>query len=498
MRFHWCKIIFFASSILANTGVLTASKPYYATNAPLEEAYKSIQQLKINQATNQLSAIRLREPDNLMVDFYEDYIDFFVLAIGENEAKYHQLAQNRSKRIYRLEEGPETSPYHTYAPAEVHLHWALVKAKFGDYLSAAMDIKKAWGLLNECLESHPQFIPARRGHAVLQTMIGTIPSNYRWAVNIIGMDGSVNEGLAKLRGILAETRGQAQLYRETQVLYSFLLLQLGHKESESWSILQQAQLDPRYSPLDAFLLANMHIFRGQSGLAIEVLKNAPRSMEYLSFDYLDYLLGCSYLWQLNPECERYFELYLKRFKGRHYLKDACQKIAWWKLLQGDLEGYKKKMVQLRSVGRADTGGDEQAQSEAESGEAPDTKLLRLRLLYDGGYFAKAAEEMQKLKISEYTRARDMLELAYRRGRIYQALGEVEKALAEYDKTIKNGYASSYYFACNAALNAGILYEKKNDKAKATYYFEKCLDMKPSQYKAGLHQKAKAGLQRIKS
>ena len=55
----------------------------------------------------------------------------------------------------------------------------------------------------------------------------------------------------------------------------------------------------------------------------------------------------------------------------------------------------------------------------------------------------------------------------------------------------------YYFACNAALQMGLIYEEQKQYAKAREYLTVCLSLSPSEYKNSLHQKAKTVLDRIK-
>ena len=48
----------------------------------------------------------------------------------------------------------------------------------------------------------------------------------------------------------------------------------------------------------------------------------------------------------------------------------------------------------------------------------------------------------------------------------------------------------------SALQIGLIYEKQNDFNQAEIYFKKCLSMKDFDYERGIHQKARAGLERI--
>ena len=58
--------------------------------------------------------------------------------------------------------------------------------------------------------------------------------------------------------------------------------------------------------------------------------------------------------------------------------------------------------------------------------------------------------------------------------------------------------SPYYFAANAALQLGIIYEKQADFKKAAEYYELAQSMENVEYKNSINQKAKAGLNRIKN
>jgi hypothetical protein len=68
----------------------------------------------------------------------------------------------------------------------------------------------------------------------------------------------------------------------------------------------------------------------------------------------------------------------------------------------------------------------------------------------------------------------------------------------YEKTLKNGENSSYYFSANSALLLGEIFERRNDPVKAREYYHRCLSMRDHDYQNGIDQKAKAGLKRVGS
>ena len=90
-----------------------------------------------------------------------------------------------------------------------------------------------------------------------------------------------------------------------------------------------------------------------------------------------------------------------------------------------------------------------------------------------------------------------LEYTYRLGRITQKMDKTDEAQRLYRQTIERGAANPAYFACNAALQLGLLYEEKNDSKNAREAFNRCLSLKPEEYASSLHAQAKAGLSRLK-
>jgi tetratricopeptide (TPR) repeat protein len=118
-------------------------------------------------------------------------------------------------------------------------------------------------------------------------------------------------------------------------------------------------------------------------------------------------------------------------------------------------------------------------------------------LFDGGYYEKALAAITSSKTTGFLKnSKDTLEFSYRIGRIYHEWGKTETAIPFYLKTIENGSESPYYFAANAALQLGMIFEQKADYIKSAEYYELAQSMKNKEYRNSINQKAKAGLNRI--
>jgi tetratricopeptide (TPR) repeat protein len=125
-------------------------------------------------------------------------------------------------------------------------------------------------------------------------------------------------------------------------------------------------------------------------------------------------------------------------------------------------------------------------------------LLRARLLFDGGYFQRAYDLLKNAASVYASNPKMNLEYNYRMGRIAHRLGKAQEAKNFYGQTIQAGEKSPWYFACNAALQLGALHEEKKDWKNARTAYQKCLDIKPEEFSASLHARAKAGLNRLKN
>ena len=117
------------------------------------------------------------------------------------------------------------------------------------------------------------------------------------------------------------------------------------------------------------------------------------------------------------------------------------------------------------------------------------------MLFDGGYYSKA-DSVLKIIDREKLDADEKVELNYRLARVAHMEGKIEKAKKYYAETIENGSFSERYFAGNSALKLGEIYEQENNRQKALFYYELCLNIDFDEYENSIHSKAKAGIERL--
>jgi len=471
---------------------------YFEYSETAKRAYEKILSLRFQEAEIDLSELKRSEPQNLVIHHLENYVDFLKVFINEEEAEFKRLEKNKQIRLNKIKQGPEDSPYYLFMQAEIQLQWALARLKFEEYLLAFTEVSKAYKQLNKNLERYPDFIGNKKSLGIIHALIGTIPENYRWSIRLLGgMDGSISQGKAEIEEVLQYSSEHDFIFEEeTLFMYTFLLLHLENEEDEAWDIVNTDKLNTSQNPLACFAKANVAMRTGRSEIAINLLENRPQGDHYHTFHYLDLVLGFAKLYRLDEDADVYIEKYINLYRGKNYLKEAHQKLAWHYLILGNKQAYTNNMKLCLNRGDDVLDSDKTAEAEAKSGQIPNTTLLKARILFDGGYYERAFQTLNTNPLEEGAPFKFKLEYTYRLGRILHRLDHFDDALENYQQTIAEGKTSSYFYACNAALQCGLIYEKEKEYDLAKKYFLICTGLKPDSYKTSLHQKAETGLQRL--
>lgn len=482
--------------LLVSAGCLSA-RGYYQLSPLVRTAYLQVTSLQKQEALLSIAKLKRSEPGNLMVYHLENYLDFFEIYISEDESLYRARLANRDRRLLAVAGGEPRSPYHLYVQAEIRLHWALLRFRFGDYWAAFTDINQAYRLLLRNQSRFPDFIGNLKDLGILHAAVGTVPDEYRWALQLVSsLEGTVGQGKREIERLLAQTRTTDYLYlQETKVLYAFLLLHLDNRPELAWQAISNAGLDPAVNPLHCFVMANIAMRTGRNDQALQWLRQRPAGSQFVPFPFLHYMTGLAKLRRLDTSAAADFRLFVRQGRGRHYIKETYQKLGWCELLLGNPTGYRQYMQLVKSQGYDSAGGDKNALREATQANVPQLTLLEARLLFDGGYYARAEAKLAEVDKGELS-SDDQLEFTYRRGRVLQGLQRWDEAIRLYDEVIAVGAKHPASYACNAALQAGLIHEQRGRTGAAKVYYNHCLRIHPFDHATALHQQAKAGLSRL--
>jgi tetratricopeptide (TPR) repeat protein len=495
--------IIISISFIAVTCIYNNAEAKFDFNKNCINAYTNVINLNFQEGKRLLNIEKTINPQNDIPLLIENYIDFLTLLIGENNNEFKVLKKNKELRLDKLDKGDKSSPYYLYSKAQINLQWSFARMKYDEFVTSAMEIRKAYILTEDNAKKFPNFIPNKMMHGLLHVLIGSIPDKFKWMINLAGFSGSIKQGTNEMEYILKATEGNSQfsyIHSEVVFLLSFMSMNIiNENEENTKTIYDIVKTDKNTGPLISFGKASLAMRKGLNDDAIRILTNRIDNPNAYPFNFLEFMLGSAYLNKLNIEAIQHFENFVTKFKGKNFIKAAYQRIAWCYLLNNNTAKYNEYIKKVKLYGYTEIDEDKNAQKEAESGNIPNVYLLKGRLLFDGGYYKKSLDALTEKKPNEvYKAKKDMIEFTYRLGRIYHKLDNNEKAINYYKLTLTIGSYSPYYFAANSALQLGLIYEKQKDNKTAKIYFEKCLSLNNYEYKYSIEQKAKAGLDRIKN
>lgn len=488
----------FSARVSAHENTVTGG---FELTEGVRSAYQKVISLRFAEARTEIDALKKNEPNNLMPHFIENYLETASAVLNDSESEYRKGVKNMDKRLSKLSTGDHNSPYYLYCQAEIRLQWALLRGRYGDYLSCITNVKNAYSLLEENQKRYPDFVANKKSLGLLHAIVGNIPDEIRWAVKGIGgMKGTIAQGVQELEDLLNYSRYNPNFIFgiESYVAYSYLQLHLNNKTQTAWKTMSEGLKEHKTNPLAMFALANVGMRTGHNDEAIKLLEQMPVGNQFHPFPYRSFLLGIAKLYRLDTDANQYLQQFLSNYKGQFGIKEAYQKLAWFHLLKNDQQGYWNNIYQakIQGITRADT--DKAADREANKGEMPDVQLLKARLLFDGGYNQRAYDLLKNSAAAYEQHEKNNLEFLYRMGRICHKLNKNEDAIRYYNLAIGKGSGKPWYFACNSALQLGLLYEDRKEWTNARAAYQKAIKIDTEEYSASLHARAKAGYNRVKN
>jgi len=466
----------------------------FSFDANCIDAYHAIMSMKMREARVILQKEKQQSPKNGIIVMLENYIDYFSLLASEDKNEYERLKDNRSTRISELEDNNSNSPYYRYTQAQVYLQWSFLKAKFGDYVSSGLDARKANGLVKDNIEKYPDFLPNKMDLALVNVLFGSIPASLKSLTRFFGMSGNTLTGLRQLEEVRVALQKTNYSFMNNEVIFFICTVDINvlHKLGDYQKLIGYLQGMDEGSLLKAYLQGVVASKTGHNDDAITYIEAAPKSGDYINVPAMHYMLGCAKLCKLeNPSA---LLEYIREFRGTNYIKDSYLKIAYYYFLQNDEGKYQYYLKMVKTRGSDADEKDQLALSEAND-TRPNTDLLKARLYFDGGYYAKALAALQAAE-TELRSVRDKIDYFYRMGRVYDRTDRLNDAITYYQKAIDLGRKTHYYYAANAALSTGKIYEDRKDYKRAADYYNEALSMKGHQFQTDIDNDAKAGLKRI--
>ncbi len=498
-----------------------------------QKLYDEIFDLEFNYTKTEENNNKIKTPLHLVV---EDFRDMLFILLTEDKKNYEKLEQNEELRLKELEKFSQnkykkTNHYKEYkwAKAEIKLHWAIIKLSYDEKWSAAFRVRQAYKLLLENEQEFPNFIYQKKSLALLQIVLASVPQKYKWALDLIGMEANLKNGIQNLQKSTSQTHFfQKETLLWQSLLQTYLVEDLIENGNSSKKIAQNLLKNYPSQKL-VLLVSSLVLMKNEDHkTALLAWQNYARNYQNnkLIFDKkeqfsLEYLLAELYFYSEKPKKAKfhYFN-FLKNIKfnpNRNSIKDSYYKlflIEWFDNLSQISNLTIKENSYFNSIlskGIAKTAVDKNANKFVESvnqNGLPNKNLYQARILTDGGNYQKALEIVNQITNSEVEKWKNenkfetVLEYTYRKARILDKLNELSKlnqAILFYKQVIEYSTLKKqneiHYFAANSALQLGFIYTKI-DKKVAKSYFEKAISFEGHQYEESITQKAKLALEKL--
>ena len=349
------------------------------------------------------------------------------------------------------------------------------------------------------LENQSNFPGFKANNKILglvQSFLSTVPEQYQWAVSLMGLKGDLEEGLELLRSFAYEKDLSPEfqnIQKEAGYFYAYTLLHVAKQNDEAWTIIRQFTSDYRENMLSVFFRSTIAEKTQHNEDVIEVLESRPQASSYMRFHYLDFLLGEAKLNRLDKDADVPLLRFIEQYKGSNYIKSGLQKLSWHYLVHGDRTKYLLYKEQISKKGSAVNEDDKLADLYVSKPD-PNLKLLKTRLLFDGGYLDKAFAIIHPMKSKELISDRERAEYAYRKARVYQSKGFDDFAMRFFEFASVYGKESDEYYGAYSCLYLADHALKEGRKSDARRWYSQALTYRSNkEYKSSIEQRAKQGL-----
>jgi len=454
----------------------------------------SVAELRYADLQGLLNKERLVRPENRVPDYLEAAAICVRVFFVEDENYYQEQAERLDILFERIEDLPDSNPYKRVFLAELSLARAGVYGKFKHNVKAGWLFYRAYNLLKDNLVDFPDFIPTLIPFGVLQTAVGSLPEDYKSIASLFGFQGNIEEGLKMIRKAYYYSLADPKL-KFHQEYFGFVYAYVNYElQTEEQVSLRTLDMKVGQSSFFSYLEAQQLLRKGQTQEALQIMLDRPKGKSYLEVPYFDYYTGKIALMLGHPQAPYFLQRFLDKTKDREHLKSTYRYLAWHYLIMGDAKKAEQYRQKILAQAESLTGSDKQAHQEAERGF--NVYLIEARLDFDAGRYTQLVQTLSPEREQEFCRNDlDRQEFYYRRARALQKLGFADQALEAFLK-VQEYPASATYAWGNSILQIAQLYEEKGRFKQSRAYFKKALKYQNYAFHEGVHQKARAGLERI--
>lgn len=460
----------------------------------LLEPYRALLNFQLNEAREMISDFQPSSPEDISFTVVlQSLSDIIELTMSDNHTLFDELSNHENAYISRIKSIDNDSDWQTFAEAEIRLHWSYTRFRMGDELGAAIRLFRSWEIIENGIQSNPDFVPYYRTYGVMNILLGALPDKYDWIMKLLGVEASISEGIDYLEKCVDQPESiySSEAYYILKIMKAFILpgaVNLTHEK------LPKNEIDNYL--IIKYLNMLISIKSRNVDLASKYLNEFLVTDLPIRYPVIYYWMGECYMRKGDyVNAAIFYKSYIQKYEGINLVKDAYYKLSILYFLNDETdlaEKYRDLASEIK--GKSIMAPDHYAEKQIKSHNWPDKELYKARMAFDGGYYEKAIRYLENHRVSSSDSPDVELEYHYRMARIFHAQEKYQEAIEEYKETVRLSDDIPGYFAPNSTLNLGYIYEIRGNRVKAREYFNKVLDYKRYEYKINLDTQAKVALQ----
>lgn|GEM_PF-1249521 len=425
---------------------------------------------------------------------------FLETMLAQNSETHEQFFKD-SRRWLKDIEGIEGE--NSFVRAEklfnLSIFRAIVASQFSNYSQAARELIRSYRNYKKLVNEHPAHPTSQHATGLMKVIFEQIPDSYLRLTKAIGIDFPDGDGFEMLARSFRMTTGQSRSTRVSRGLLWVFVLWEFHPESDAcWEAWQEVKKIDSQLALVRYTGVVSALKSGKNEEALEILSLMQADRQFESNPHLYYLLGKAYLYAGNAEAIHALKTFLELSTADNYIKSAWLRIAWFYTMDDEVSKASESFDQVVNSGNDDVWADKQALREVAEHHALRKEILKLRLLYDGGYYQECVLASEALIRQRDTFSdTEYVEILYRKGRSYHEQGKYEQSLLVYDEILENySHVKNYQIPKIAILSAYILYDLKR-KEQCLSRIDFCLRMNNYGYQSTFKRQAQALRRKLK-
>ena len=466
----------------------------YSLNNNCRDAWMLLMDLKISEAKEVLANEIFVNPNNYYAYYLDQTCDAYALLMNSNKEAYYIFLENYEKRRILMDDKDVDSPYYLSCDSEMDLQVGIFNIINGSRFSGLRKAYSSYKKVYQNLKKFPDFEPSLKLDGFFNVAISNLPPFVKWAVSAFGVSGEASYGFKLLLNNYESQKDSRGINAEA-ALYYVLSTKLNKTPEMAYEFVNSLDSSISVTFLHSYFRANISYRTGKNEEALNSL-NVVDISEHPEGDFLySYLMGKILLRKLDNNSEYYLKRYLSYSKKEEYLKEINYALATHYLAQGNLTDFEKQRKITIEQGVEINERDREASYDAALDYTPNITLTRARLLLDGGYFEDYKTEISKFDLGSNSELAYLLEYYFLEGKYYETT-DYKVAISMFKTVIEKGKEKDYYFASEAALRMGNIYEKLGKNEKAKEYCQEAIDLYQDNFYEYIEDKAAKALKSI--